>query len=119
MSVAAPKRVSAGTQLSWLAVVSPLSSIGSLIFLATVAPLDLRGGTRTDTGDGGYTITYELGFVASLTSTLTWLFLALAVVAGILTIALRSGRQKMNLVRASIGLFLVAGIVGWVVVTRP
>jgi hypothetical protein len=120
MSVATPKRVSAGTQLSWLALLSPIISIGSLIFialLATVGPIGLGAGTRTETSDGGYAMTYELGFAASLISNLTWLFLILAVVAAILTFSLRSGRQKMNLVRASIGLFLVAGIVGWFVFT--
>ena len=112
MNVTTPKRVSAGTQLSWLAVLSPIISIGSLILLVTVVPVELSAGTRTETSDGGSTMTYELGSAASLTSTLAWLFLVLAVVAGILTFSLRSGRQKMNLVRASIGLLLVAGMVG-------
>ena len=118
MSKALQKRVSAGTQFSWLAIVSPLISIVSLVLLATVLPLRASDGETTVTADGGYTKTYELGFAASFTSTLVWLFLALAVVAGVLTFALRSGRQKMNLVRATIGLVLVAGIVGRIVINQ-
>ncbi len=119
MSEAIAKRVPAGTQFSWLAIVSPVISIVSMILLATVVPSGSSAGPATETEDGGYTMTYEMGFAASLTSTLVWLFLALAVVAGILTFVLRSGRQKMNLIRATIGLLLVAGIVGWVVTNQP
>ena len=119
MSDATPKRVSAGTQFSWLAVVSPFISIVSLVLLATVVPIRSGAGTRTETSDGGYTISYESGFAASMTSNLVWLFLVLAVVAGVLTFVLRSGRQKMNLIRALVGLLLVAGTVGHVVFNKP
>ncbi|MFP6872371.1 MAG: hypothetical protein VCA55_02585 [Verrucomicrobiales bacterium] len=116
---AATKKVSAGVQFSWIAVVSPLLSVVSVIALATVVPIGPRSSDEVETSDGGFSVTYELGFAGSFVTALAILFFLLGALSVVITLALRSGRERMSIVRAGVGLLLLAGIVLRIVATQP
>ena len=107
-----------GSQFSWIAVLAPILSVASAIALVTIVPLDLADRKEIESSEFGYTIQYSTGFIFTAVSLLPPLFLVAGMLAAIIAISLKSGRNTASIIRVVIGILLVCAIVTHLVVNQ-